>query len=457
MESNDDDIIELVRWMDSPECSYTGIRDRLILGHRAMCVAARLPTFASYAASSVKAKLREARKAMEDMCASYNEARTQLSEEHASLEETRRKLEVSQHEAESALERERAAHGQALTAERERLASERARMSAQQVEVLARLADIAEARGKLEARDAEARARAEAREAEARARAESREAEAHARLDAKLSGIHSEEVRKLRSELDRLKGTNHVKGIEGESTVSSALRAAFDSWTFVDTSGSAGSSDFHMVGPKGETLVVEVKNKSAVTAQDVSKSHKDVAELRDRLGDAFLGYLFVSLRCRSIPGKGALHLEASRSASVPILWCGLEESESGADSRDVVRAARLLVDVGRVLAPRRPQAEEEEASSSELEEAMGKLNAQLKQLDEMRKIAARLSDSASVTRRHAASMQTAIDSAFASLDSYRIVNATAAVPTPAEAFECQKCGKVCSSKNGLATHGRFCR
>lgn len=501
--SENKDITELdalVRWLDSPECSYSGIRDRMLLGHHAMRVAAGLPTFAAYASSSVrvkaetatKAKLREAQRVMDEMCVELQSTRTQLSEERRVLEETLRVAQEAETAFKDSLNKERTAHGEALSAERERLSEERAKMSTQQADVLTRLADIAEARGRLEAREAEARARADAREAEARARAESREADAHARLEAKLAGIHSEEVRKLRAELDRLKGTNHVKGVEGESTVSSALRSAFDSWTFVDTSGSTGSSDFHMVGPRGETLVVEVKNKITVTAQDVTKSQRDVAEIKDRLGDAFLGYLFVSLRCRSIPGKGALFLEAPTSQSVPILWCGLEESgafegDNGV-SRDVVRAARLLVDFGKVLAARRPPApcvasssetsEESERrikTEAELEEAIGKLNAQLEQLDDMRKIAARLSDSASVTRRHAASMQAAIDTAFASLDSYRVaigafsaLSASSATPSssgppapgasaqPAGSFECQKCGKVCTSKNGLANHGRFC-
>ena len=433
-----------------------------------MRVAAGLPTFASFASSSVKAKAETATKAK------LREAYTELQASRAQLESERTILEDVRRMADAAikdLESERDAHEEALRTERERLSDERARMSAQQADVLTRLADVAEARGRLEAREAESRARAEAREAESRARAEAREADAHTRLESKLSGIHSEEVRKLRAELDRLKGTNHVKGIEGETSVSAAIRGShpFDSWTFVDTSGSTGASDFHVVSPAGETLVVEVKNKITVTAGDVSKSHRDVAELKERMGDAFLGYLFVSLRCRSIPGKGALLLEAPNSNSVPILWCGLEEeNEQGENNRDVVRAARLLVDFGRALASRRPasslplSSDEEELRKkveTNLEEAIGKLNAQLEQLDDMRKIAARLSESASVTRRHAASMQAAVDAAFMSLDSYRVCisSAGAVPPSPAAEFECERCGKVCSSKIGLSNHARSCK
>jgi hypothetical protein len=492
----------LVQWLDSSECSYSGIRDRLLLGHHAMRVAAGLPTFASFTAAAVKgkadtaskAKLREAQKALEDVYAELQATLSQREAERVVAREAIEKLEADRREAHEQLNQERLSHGEALVVERDRLSEERARMASQQADILTRLADVAEARGRLEAREAESRARAEAREAEARARAEAREADAHSRLESKLAGIHSEEVRKLRTELDRLKGTNHVKGIEGETSVSSAIRGVhpFDSWTFVDTSGSAGSSDFHMVSPTGETLVVEVKNKITVTAGDVSKSQRDVAELKDRLGDAFLGYLFVSLRCRSIPGKGALNLEVPTSQSVPILWCGLEETEAEDTTRDVVRATRLLVEFGRVLATSRrsiaayssaaaahhdassdsvEQREREERrkkTESDLEEAIAKLNSQLQQLDEMRKIAARLSESASVTRRHAASMQSAIDAAFMTLDAYRVAlgaSSSSSSPTTtaesvsaaAAAFECSICGKVCTSKNGLSNHARSCK
>lgn len=501
----------LVQWIESDECSYSGIRDRLLLGHHAMRVAAGLPTFASFTASAVKgknettskAKLRDTQKALDDVYtelqgtlskldAERKVAQEQLDAERKVSRDATERLESERNDALDRLSRERASHGEALSIERERLSEERAKMAGQQTDILTRLADIAEARGRLEAREAEARARAEAREAEARARAEAREADAHSRLEAKLAGIHSEEVRKLRSELERLKGTNHAKGVEGETSVSSAIRGVhpFDSWTFLDTSGSAGSSDFHMVSPTGETLVVEVKNKITVTAGDVSKSQRDVAELKDRLGDAFVGYLFVSLKCRSIPGKGALNLEVPTSQSVPILWCGLEETAVEDATRDVVRATRLLVDFGRVMAStRRTNAsasssvasvddDSRKKTEADLEGAIKKLNAQLEQLDEMRKIAARLSESASVTRRHASSMQSAIDTAFMALDSFRVAlgsplirsasvsiaaggggagATTSTLASSTDSFECQICGKVCASKNGLSNHARSCK
>lgn len=513
----------LARWLDSEDCTYAGMRDRLILGHHAMSLASGLPTFASYSAkasahrfaATTVARLREAERALEEERAASEGSRRALEEERAASEEARRSLdeahlalEAARASAEAALRTERSAYDQALRTERDRLTDERAQMATHHAEVLSRLADVAEARGRLETREAEARARVDAREAEARAKAEAREAEAHARLEARLAGMHSDEVRRLRAELDRLRGTNHVKGVEGEAAVAAAMRAAFDAWTFMDTSSKGGESDFHMVSPAGETLVVEVKNKASVTAGDVSKSQRDVAELHDRLGNALIGYLFVSLRSRAIPGKGSAALEVSSSSSVPVMWCGLEGAESSSASlvacidedgraRDVVRAARLLIDVGRALASRRspplPVRTDEDPSGSrtaiatveaesarlkmeaDLADAVTLLNSQLEQVDGMRRIASRLTESAGTTRRHAVAMQAAVDSAFRGLDAHRIRGAAAAeedehqdasasVPPPnvavpnaaAAAITCTLCNRVFLSRPGLATHARTC-
>ena len=522
--SSSSSVDDLVRWLASEQCTYGGIRDRLVIGHRVLRIVASSEAFeasqecveqrmqrrtlqAERAADEARARLEDAQRSAAS--AADVAAAAVRAEREAAAEAVR----AERAKAAEALRAERDGLAEALRAERERLgddrarlADERARMGAHHAELLTRLSDVSDAR----------------------ARAEAREAEAHARLEARLANLQSADVQRLRAEVDRLRSTNHVKGAQGEAAVAAAVRGAFDSWSFVDTSARGGESDFHLVSPRGEVLVVEVKNKATVSAGDVSKSLRDAAELRERLGPAMLGYLFVSLRSRGIPGKGALMLEMAKAgagtgAPLPLLWCGLEEGggDEGvqgdafavsnastanasaaasrldeARARDVVRAARVLVDVGRALAVSAAAASArlagtgsdgggDEGVGRETEEALAdavaKLNDQLERLDGMRRIAARLNESATATRKHACALQAAIDQAFRELDSLACVGVRPQAPAPVVSIttptatslptptatpaptatsgashECGHCSKVCSSRQGLSNHARSC-
>lgn len=363
----------------------------------------------------------------------------------------------------------------------------------------------------------------------ASAAADAREARVIAELRREVAHIgaasHSAEVQRLRGEVDRLKGANHVKGAQGEAAVLAALRSAFDDWAFTDTSSRGCESDIRATSPRGEVLVVEVKNKATVTAADVAKSMRDVADLQERVGDALIAYMFVSVRSPSIPGKGALGIELT-PRGVPILWLGIDPMDCGDDAsgaadghggllddsraRDVVRAARLLVDVGRACAASvqrhaagmsasdlspvnddrgDPNDDDDDvdhgetaralreacqaaradaaASARARAEAIARLNDQLARVDGMRRIANRLSDSVTATRRHAASLQTAVDACFRDLDAACIASDLARVACseqqpsqqPSQQHEqssskCDICGKTYATPGGLATHRR---
>jgi hypothetical protein len=520
---------KLATWMSSSLCSYEGVRDRLLIGHRVLGLcegrcggdqrpgAARSKEHRHHRNEQKQRELEdrrqrqleqeqeqeqirqrlEARARVAEACVAEAEARL----EQAVRQERERASELARQDRERVAQvsrEQRDRDTEALGRERERMASQHAdllaRGAAEHAAMMHRVADVGELRSRQEARDAELR-------------------EQLVRLG---SSIHSAEVQRLRSEVERLRGTNHVKGTLGEAAVAAALRsdASFEAWAFADTSARGSESDFHLTSPAGETLVVEVKNKATVSAADVSKSLRDAAELTDRLGPAMLGYLFVSVRSRAIPGKGALHLEVT-PRGVPVLWCGVDaplphsaEFPDGqmqtqdpqplldeSRSRDVVRAARLLADVGRALAARRAavpsvpagdsaaEASAREAlafAKAERAEVVRRLNDQLVRVDAMRHLALRLADSVSATRRNVAALQSAIDGAFKELEAYAFetggigigvgigVGVGIGIPTlpvsasssdqqehgPHVVHTCTECLRTFASAGGLLTHSR---
>jgi hypothetical protein len=154
------------------------------------------------------------------------------------------------------------------------------------------------------------------------------------------------DLEKLRAENDRLRNSNHVKGVYGETLVRSLLQEHLPSWTYVDTSGVGHHSDFHMVCPHtGRVLAVEVKNKGQVTNGDVDKSMRDARELKDRLGSRLVGYMFVSIRTRNIPKRGSLNLDIIDG--IPILWYGAsDEDELRASGAELAKLSKLVCAVG---------------------------------------------------------------------------------------------------------------
>jgi len=505
---------KLAAWMSSPLCSYEGVRDRLLIGHRVLGLcegrcsdqrpgAARSKEHRHHRNEQKQRELEDRRQRQleqeqeQEQIRQRLEARARVAEacvaeaegrlEQAVRQERERASELSRQDRERAAQAAREQRDRdvdALGRERERMASQHAdllaRGAAEHAAMMHRVADVGELRSRQEARDAELR-------------------EQLVRLG---SSIHSAEVQRLRSEVERLRGTNHVKGSLGEAAVAAALRsdASFEAWAFADTSARGSESDFHLTSPAGDTLVVEVKNKATVSAADVSKSLRDAAELTDRLGPAMLGYLFVSVRSRAIPGKGALHLEVT-PRGVPVLWCGVDaplphsaEFPDGqtqtqdprplldeARSRDVVRAARLLADVGRALAARRAAvpstvpagdsaaesaAREAEAfAKAERAEVVRRLNDQLARVDAMRHLALRLADSVSATRRNVAALQSAIDGAFKELEAYAFETGGVGIPATSSSdhqehaplhvvHTCSECLRTFASAGGLLTHSR---
>jgi hypothetical protein len=270
------------------------------------------------------------------------------------------------------------------------------------------------------------------------------------RLTCLANAAHSAEVRRMdqllaetRTELERLRGSNHTKGIVGEALVLDALRGSgpFSSWAFTDTSARGAQSDVHMNSPCGRWLVaIEVKNKSVITSGDVEKSMRDVTDLAERFGVRLAGYVFVSLRTRNIPRKGGTYLE--RVGGVPVLWFGCECEPLNGNRialDELVRATQLLVDVSAVLRsdctpmhpthpPPTPPSCSECNACSEQEEHLRLaqehahtallecLNTSLARMDGLRRVATQLQDTSAVLRKQAATISCELDAVYRGME-----------------------------------------
>lgn len=318
-------------------------------------------------------------------------------------------------------------------------------------------------------------------------RLDARDAEIRAQVSRIADAAHSAEVARMRdalsqlqSENERLRGSNHVKGARGEAAAMASLRRAFPDRVFLDTSARGAESDFHMVDAEGGVLAVEVKNKAVVTAGDVDKSMRDVRELLERLGGRLVGYLFVSLRTRNIPRKGALALEAVHG--VPVMWYGLDggvllEDDAGIcrDAEDLARCARVLLDVGRCMG--RGGAESDsggaDGSSGSSSDAavvsamLGAVANHLHRMDGVRRAVSAVGDSISSARRHLASLSALVDTGFRELEAclrasgLPLPREPAEVPTRDDRTDdtvaCPKCMRVFGSRQALGGHSRACR
>lgn len=112
--------------------------------------------------------------------------------------------------------------------------------------------------------------------------------------------------------------TNHDIGSEGESFLTSSISKVCRNWEIKDMSSFAAESDIHIVNIKGDIIAFECKNKKNVQKNDVLKSCRDIAFLKGKYGDKFIGYMFVSLRSENIPHREFFHL----MHGIPTIWYG---------------------------------------------------------------------------------------------------------------------------------------
>ena len=144
------------------------------------------------------------------------------------------------------------------------------------------------------------------------------------------SGSHRAQVSQLeslltdaRAEMNILKRSNAGKGNLGEFAIGQFVRSAYPSFEVLNTGKQDASCDLHVrVNEEQRYFAVESKNKIEVTKGDIDKFYRDCECLS--LSNKFMGAVFVSLRSRNIPGKGAFSLEFDKDMR-PLIFAGFED------------------------------------------------------------------------------------------------------------------------------------
>lgn len=152
------------------------------------------------------------------------------------------------------------------------------------------------------------------------------------------------EITRLKTELQCFKGTNIYKGQKGEKAIRDIIANYFTNFEIVDASKTGGASDVHVFTETGDIFVLESKNKSIITAQDIDKSYDDIELLESQYQEQLKGYVFVSHRTKNIPKKGNLHIE--RRKNMYIAWIGLNENDGWLDVY-IITVLKLLISISK--------------------------------------------------------------------------------------------------------------
>jgi hypothetical protein len=151
-----------------------------------------------------------------------------------------------------------------------------------------------------------------------------------------LNNIKDHEIQTLKSQLTVFQNTNIYKGEQGEKTINNILLNNFIGYEIKDTSSQTNFADIHLIDRNGFLIAIESKNKAVISTQDVSKSQKDIINLKAKFQDKFIGYVFISLRSPNIPKKGDIYYELIEN--IPTIWYGTNNSQI----EDIVNLIKIL-------------------------------------------------------------------------------------------------------------------
>lgn len=135
---------------------------------------------------------------------------------------------------------------------------------------------------------------------------------------------HSEELNKLRAEIQVLKGSNSVKGRVGEALLQTVFQSTLTDWTVNNTGKTAHESDLHLINAAGEIIMVESKNKDSIAKTDMDKFVADMDYMHESKRP-WIGSIFVSIRTPNIPHKGSMRLELVHER--PVLYLGFRSED----------------------------------------------------------------------------------------------------------------------------------
>jgi len=242
-------------------------------------------------------------------------------------------------------------------------------------------------------------------------------------VKSELNNIKDQEIQNLKSQLTVIQNTNIYKGEQGEKTITDILQSNFIGYEIKDTSSQTNFADIHLIDRNGFMIAIESKNKATISTQDVTKSIKDITNLKTKFQDKFVGYIFVSLRSQNIPKKGDIYYEIIEN--IPIIWYGTQ-ANSQLFEHDIINLIKLLY-----MHPR--------TSSSNENIYISYLNEHIKNINNVRK-------TIEVLKTNITSLKTTIDNMYEDLQN--LVSKEQVVLS----HSCPYCDAIYKRKGDLQRH-----
>jgi hypothetical protein len=194
-------------------------------------------------------------------------------------------------------------------------------------------------------------------------------------LKTELASVR-EELKSRSAEVRQLKSTNHGKGATGEKIICDILQRTFPRFAIRMTGSDAHSGDLHLQDTtSGDFVLFESKYKERITPADVSKFYRDVDEtaMCSALhGGKCVGAVFVSLKTKSIPGKGDVCLEL-HGGSMPIMFIAYDDESQAMD----LFPAQAQVIVGLAFAVARENKDQQFTDVDRLDVVLGEVSSVL--------------------------------------------------------------------------------
>jgi hypothetical protein len=155
----------------------------------------------------------------------------------------------------------------------------------------------------------------------------------HIELQRWTEAARGAETQALKNEIAILKSSNFVKGRQGEFLIKDHLQENFCDWLIDYTGSNPHECDLLMSSVEGERIMIESKNKDAITKGDIDKFYGDIAyaatnQSKTKSNTKTIssnGAVFISIRTQNIPWKGHMYLE--RVGETLVMFLGFSDNQ----------------------------------------------------------------------------------------------------------------------------------
>lgn len=249
-------------------------------------------------------------------------------------------------------------------------------------------------------------------------------------------------------------------GEVGETMLLEAAKRVWPDAEIVDTTGTARMSDLHVVVPLapgadwGSTrIVLEAKNKTIITAEDVRKARRDCAETAAGHAD-MRAYVFVSLRSAAIPGIGRVHYEFSdvdgssgKARRIFIAWFAFDTL----DEAKLDAALRIVSAMAALLSIPKPELRGDERAIEAAEAMVARCITAVETLATQKKAVEAMSHSFKALYASWMALVSSTDASYVAFDDLL------RPMIEAGQLKCGRCGKLYRIKSALEKHVASCK